>query len=569
MPRVAVRDAGKTRSGGIGEQACDWPIPARPLDYLTFDTPGTTVLYWVSVSLVVAGLFVSRLLPCIDYPQHLALSDVARRLADPGSPVNAEFQANYFTYNGLFHVLVSWLSRVVDIALAGRVVVVLSLAAMAGAVVALTRVLRRPPIHAALFVPVLFSFALGWGFVNYVLATAIAAWTLVLVGRATVQASTSLAAVIAAMGLACAFAHVLGMIIACILASALACELAWKTTPPIAATRRRLSRAVRRAATATWPLALGGVYCLLVYRRQYAWAPSLYRDPILEGTAPPVWRKVLWFGRYALDLFRDGSDQILLWSALGTMAAAALLAWGRGRKEGGAVDTTPPPIVSPLVLSLVAYLLTPTVLVGTHLIFQRLGQWVVLGAALATPSFSGSTARRARRWISCIGLLTGANVLLHCVLYARETNDAARVIDDLPEGGSATTVNLDPGTRAFGEGTLTHLAAYYAALKGGRWAFSFARYLSVPVRFRPGTQPAWPARGWEFRGAAYDPRCKYARAFPLVIVKAPPNVPDDPAGEGVVRRLVFHADSDAVRLLSHHGRFWAFDTTGVPDDGSS
>jgi hypothetical protein len=154
------------------------------------------------------------------------------------------------------------------------------------------------------------------------------------------------------------------------------------------------------------------------------------------------------------------------------------------------------------------------------------------------------------------------------MLYAWETNDASRVIDDLPAGGAATAVIWEPGTWAFRNGTLTHLAAYYAARKHGQWAFAFARYLSVPVRFQPGSQPAWPEHGWEFDGADYDPRCKYARAFPLVIVKAPAELPRDAAAEARVRELVFKKDAAAVRLLSHHGRYWAFDTMGLPDDGT-
>jgi hypothetical protein len=111
------------------------------------------------------------------------------------------------------------------------------------------------------------------------------------------------------------------------------------------------------------------------------------------------------------------------------------------------------------------------------------------------------------------------------------------------------------------------MAAYYAARKHGRWAFAFARYLSVPVRFKPFSQPAWPERGWEFDGEAYDPRCKYARAFPLVIIKAPDDLPTGDAGETAIRRMIFHADAPAVRLLSHHGDYWAFDTQGLPEDG--
>jgi len=278
---------------------------------------------------------------------------------------------------------------------------------------------------------------------------------------------------------------------------------------------------------------------------------------------------VTWFGAFATDLFRDASDQVILWTAIAVMAFSVFFAWrgrkGRPARPGGDVA---PPVVGPFVALTAAYFATPMVLVGTHLIFPRLAQWAVLGAVLAMPPFPPEVAPRARRWMVGLTLATGINVLAHCFLFSWETNDASRVIDDLPPGGAATAVVWQPGTMAFRNGMLTHLAAYYAARKHGEWAFAFARYLSVPVRFKDHAQPAWPARGWEFDASAYDPRCKYARAFPLVIVRAPPGLPRDASGEPRVRKLVFGRDADAVRLLSHHGRFWAFDTAGLPDDGT-
>ncbi len=560
------------------EQTEPWPLPARLVDHLTLDSPRATRIYWASVALVVSGLFVTHLLPCVDYPQHLALASVARRLGDPNAAEHAEFQLSYFTYNGLFHFIVATLSTRLPVELAGRVVVAASLLAMAAAVVALVRVLRRPPAYAALFTPILFSFSVGWGFVNYVLATAIAAWGLVFVARAAIRPTLFSTTAVAVSGVACAFAHVLAMLILCASGAALAIEAAWRAAPSAGPLWRRALRVVLRATAAAAPLLFGCVYCIEVYQRQYAWDPQMYRDPTIEGSAPPLVDKVVFFGAYATDLYHDGTDQMILWAAIAIMAWSAMLAWKRRRAWDHPREETPR-IVAPFVVLTVAYFATPMVLIGTHLIFPRLAQWAVLGAVLATPRIlDASKAARARLWMLRLGLAAGVNTLVHCAIYGWETRDASRLIDDLPPGGAVTAVVWDSWSLAFRNPALTHLAAYYAARKRGRWAFAFARYLSVPVRFKPNSQPAWPARGWEFDPDEYDARCKYARAFPLVLVKAPAEVPRGPGGESFVRELVFGSDitcnahswrdAQTVRLLSHHGPYWAFDTTGLPNDGT-
>jgi hypothetical protein len=523
-------------------------------------------LYWIGVGLVAVSFFSTELLPCVDYGQHLALSDVARRLLSPGSPEHGDYELNLFTYNGLFHLVVAELSRFIPVELAGRTVVAASVVALAAAMVALLRTLQRPVAYAALFTPMLFSFSLGWGFVNYVLATSIAAWALVFIARGAMRPSLGLAGAVGALGLACAFAHVLAMLILCLAGAALAIEVGWRAAPASGRPGPRAANALLRAACAALPLALGCLYCIAVYRTQYGWDPNMYRDPTLEGTAPPVWQKVVFFSAFASDLFGDATDQIVVWVTVAVMAWSAGRAWADSR-AGAVARADSPPIILPFVVIAVAYFATPMVLVGTHLIFPRLGQWAIFGAVLATPRFPRALEARARWYILRLGLLAGANTLAHCLLYQSETGDASAVIDDLPSGQSATAVIWDSGTMAFRNGTLTHLAGYYAARKHGKWAFAFARYLSVPVRFKPLSQPAWPARGWEFSGEDYSPRCKYARAFPLVIIRAPDDLPRT-GSEMALRGRVFKGDAQQVRLLSHHGRFWAFDTTGLPNDGT-
>ncbi|HEX3772314.1 MAG TPA: hypothetical protein VHV30_15665 [Polyangiaceae bacterium] len=557
--------------GSLGETPAPGTEPRRSwtrwAGLFALESRSLTLLYWAGVAMVAAGFFVTRLLPCVDYPQHLALSDIARRLHDPNAPEHASYVLDYFTYNGLFHFVVATLSAVLPIELAGRSVVALSLVATAAGVLALLRALDRPLWHGTLFTPILFSFSLGWGFANYVLATAIAVWALVFVARAARRPSAWDLTMVGVLGFVCAFAHVLAMLVLCLGAAVVALEVAWRSSPgrPI----RRAGTAVLRAAIVLFPLLAGCAYCVAVYQRQYAWNPVVYKDPTLEGTAPPLWQKVYFFAEFATDLYGDATDQVVLWASVALIAAVALhVAVGRAARRANPLVKRPPPMVGLFVAMTLAYFATPMVLVGTHLIFPRLAQWLVLGAVVAMPDPPARWAARARTAAAGLGLVAGVNALFHCAYFAWETNDASAMIDELPPGMSATAVIYDPWTASFINGTLTHLAAYYGARKHGAWAFSFARYLSVPVRFLPGATPPWPARGWEFSAEDYDPRCRYARAFPLVLVKAPDAVPPGAGSEARVRALVFKQDAAAVRLLSHHGAYWAFDTTGLPEDGA-
>ena len=494
-----------------------WPLPAPWVDHLSLGSRRLTILYWAGVALVVSGLFVTKLLPCVDYPQHLALSDIARRLQVPGSPEHDAYQLNYFTYNGLFHLVVARLSTVLPIEVAGRLVVATSLVLMAGAVVALVRVLRRPPVHAALFTPILFSFSLGWGFVNYVLATAIAAWTLVVIARAVVRPGVVLLACVGALGsLLRVRARARHAHLCARAGAALAIEMAWRCTSPGTWRGSRALRALLRAALVLLPLAIGCAYCIAVYQQQYDWDPNMYRDPTIEGTAPPLWQKVVYFSAFATDLFGDGTDQVVLWVTMGVMAWTTRMAWMLRRP--GVPSPEPAPFVAPFAVLTLAYFATPMVLIGTHLIFPRLAQWTILGAVLAMPEFPPSLAARARQWIPWLGIVAGLNTVLHCSIFSWETSDASATIDDLPPGRAATAVIWEPWTAAFRNGTLTHLAAYYAARKHGRWAFAFARYLSVPVRFKAGGQPAWPRR-WAGSSmpSSTIPAASTRAPFPLVI----------------------------------------------------
>ncbi len=101
----------------------------------------------------------------------------------------------------------------------------------------------------------------------------------------------------------------------------------------------------------------------------------MYRDPTLEGSAPPLWEKAYYFSAFATDLYGDGSDQLFLWAAIVLMTAVtAMRLYGARADAGvGAGAGAAPPAVTLFLAMTLAYFATPMVLIGTHLIFPRLG----------------------------------------------------------------------------------------------------------------------------------------------------------------------------------------------------
>ncbi len=514
-----------------------------------------------AVAVIAGSLFVPRLLPCVDYAQHLALADVARRLFSPGAPEHRLFELNWFTYYGLVHLLLAVLSLAVPIEVAGKLVLGGALALMAFSTHRLLRQLGRPPEYAALFVPVLFSFSVSWGFLNYVVALAVAFATIAEVAREVLAPRPASRALIGAASLVCAMTHPLAMLVLWVFAGALAAELAVRVVDGEGAARA--PAAARRAAGALAPTLLGGLWCAAVY-----FARTSAETRVADTRDAVFWPKLLRFSVFATDLHADRTDADILYAGLEVMAAivvagAAGAVVRRLRAGTPRMDPRPGVLVLPFAVMLACYLAMPMVFMGSQLMFPRLVPALVLAALLALP-------RVPFAWLepvagaACLGVAwwSALNLSAHLKSYGDETGDASRLIDAMPPGRRASALVYRDFTDSFWRGGLLHLAAYYAARKHGDWAYAFARYDYMPVRYRPGRAPPWPEHGWEFTPDDYDPRSPYARAYDLVLVKTPETA-DPPWDEAAVRARVFKGDASAPRTLAHYGLYWGFDTSGL------
>ncbi|MBM4359433.1 MAG: hypothetical protein FJ096_15120 [Deltaproteobacteria bacterium] len=521
-------------------------------------------VYLIAVALALSALILPKLPPCSDFPQHLAMTDIAGRLLDPSAPEHGSYVLEPVTFNGLFHLLGAPLSRVVGTALAGRLLAIVAAAGLALGVPLLLVQLDRPLALAGLFVPFVFGFSLRWGFVNFALGLALALVATLLVVRNLLRPSLLGWLGTALVAQLCAVSHVLAMLCLCLFASSFVPELAFRTASR-GASKSRGRVVLERAAFALSPLLAGCAWCIYVYVRQYRGSHALHEASERGETGFDVVERIGGVAHAAVTEGASPSEQVL--SVAVILVALGLAVFGIARHRWARRDETPgdvpvaAPLVGPLLVMGGAYLFGPKAFADAHLIYQRLLPLFVAGLLVAAPPLEGRILRLISIISLALGVLAGGLVAAATVSFARETDPLAELIDELPEGRNATAIIHGAPTQGFGHATLVHAAGHYASRRRGDLAFSFARYVALPLHFRAGTAPPWPQRGWEFGPADYDPRCQYARRFDLAIVRAP----NPEMSEDMVRSLVFKVDANVPRLLGRRAAFWAFDTKGIAE----
>lgn len=582
-PRPAPPDRGSPAPPDRGEPATPDRGPATQPDRGELATPDRGApdpsdrgaLYWLgAIGLGYAlALALTPHPPCIDLPQHIALGAVLRRLWDADPATLETFALNPATHNGGLHFALALAARLAPPELTARLLVAAYPPVVLTGLALALRALRLPPWRALIAAPALLGFSFGWGFINFCLGTALA-WVglaLVLEQLAAPRAARALA--LALLSAALGLTHVMAMALFGLVAagSALEWTLRARSLPP----RAR----VTRAALALAPLALGCAYDLWVVARHLASDAGSYTSPPLPPAeaASTLWPKIYLFGSLCAGLFGSFVDNALAWAAIGLVAWLALSGRraapppdGQGAQPSDApgpagpqvpppADTRVPNLVAPFALTLALYLALPPVFFNTHLIYQRLAQWVFLSALLALPARAreGRIAPRLARGLAAAACASAA---LHLALYTRELAGLDEVVDALPTAARSVGVIEERRTRAVRMPTLTHAAALAVARRGLDDGFGFARWMGFPVVYRSGRRPPpQPSPSWEHDARHYNPKSELARYFPWVVARtANEGEPD----EALVRRL-FGAEAQRVRVVRRAGRWAAIDTRAI------
>jgi hypothetical protein len=571
-PASAVAPAAPAEDG---EEPLDAATDARlSRDARWWDAGGTpyTVAYWGSLLLLVAGLFRNKLLPFVDYPQHLALAATLKRMIVGGGPERHLFETNLASYNSLFHVLVALANLVVPIDFAGKLVLGLYVFLVGYATLALLRATGRPRARAFLILPVVFGYSIIWGFVNFGLGVAL---QIVVLSRVLDRDRLLAAAhhhrgirrylpeiVTAVVALLGAYTHLLATALGYMLMLVAIVARAQTDRAPFF---ERLGRALRTGL----PLLPAIGWCAFVYWRQTHGSFQNFEYGVAEGNDVFAMSKVKEFFTYATGLRADGFDAKMLSIGMGLLGIGALLR---------DVEDAPPVALRWLfVASVVAYLIIPHVFWATNFVFERITFLIVLTAILWMPRAMPSYEYWLRLGFVSVGLAGagGFFMFMGSPDVQKELGDLDAILDKMPDGRRVTGLLWDPivrthlpppeahaaeRTQVTAQYSLLHTSAYYVARHGGEVAFSFTRTMSLPVHYRKETMPPDPPPNFEWNPGDYRAQTPWAKYFDLVLMKTQWEDQIDP------RPSVWGSHAGEVDVVAHQGKWWVFETKRVTED---
>ena len=518
----------------------------KRFDLFVLDTPALTIAFWGAVLLATAAFYTTRYLPLIDYQQHVAVAALLHRLFDARAPEHATYAMNLVTYNGGFHVIVAVLAYLMPVEQAARVVMSTYPLLLSCAALAVARTTDRPRWYALLIIPITYSRAMAWGFANWNLTFPIAVLGICwFVRYARGERSMFFRILFAACF--CAYGHVLAMLCLCfgvlvvLLSRVIALSSTW-------------AGRVSRMAAMSLPLMPGVAWCVLVYRYQTTSSFTNWSDAYTNGEDDPLWYKLWHLLDMSVGNFRDRSDDALFLAALAIVFALLFSAAPEARptQEQASLDLRAMRWLA--VAFFGCYLVIPKAFVATWFIYERFPTLAVLFLVGALPVRLFPRGMELRTAAAVVAVASSAN-LVRQFATTEETADALAIVDDMPRGKKLLQVTYEPSTSRNKREIYLHLAALYQARTSAPIGCAFTKYESMPVHTKPGTTPPQVPRGFEWNGALYDPRSDLARAYDLTLVRAPDL--DSPTD------LVFRDEAKSVKLLSHRGRFWLYDTSAL------
>lgn len=506
----------------------------------------------LAVSLVacVWPLWASALLPFMDLPQHLAVVRILHSYADASFGV-AHYHAVDFsgTQYLSYYLLTDWLTYLMPLEVANRVVLSLYAIGVPLAMVAYLRAHGRDQAIALLAAPLVYNTFLFMGFANYVTAIPLLIWGLAVLQRLLDDFSRARLVLLTAVSLLLFYSHAQTFVLYGLLAG-ISCLFGSRGWHP-----RHWWRAAAHIAPALLLMAIWASKSLLLASAQ-DWKSGHGGRNVADAHVnfEPILERFATLPAQFLDAYRDDADEIVLcvWLAIAALAlvsARGLPLRDAQRDNAGVVNGTELPRFwlrrrLPEILfavSAAVYVLSPISYKWIWPISHRLVPVVALLGL-------GAIGYRRLPWRPLVLIVPATLLMLYAsqmhVRKAREFTAEAgpirQVVAQAERGKRLMALIFNSGSTVVNQAPYIHFGQYYVIDRGGMASFSFANFPQSPVVYpTEGGPPTLPAR-FEWTPERFS-WAEYGNWYDYFLLR-------DENG-----RNVFGADRDQVELVARQG----------------
>jgi hypothetical protein len=476
---------------------------------------GWELLFALAVAYTCLPLWAAAYLPVQDLPQHLAAIRVLHSFDDPAFGFARYFELQLFRTQYLAYYLAAHLlSYALDLELANRVLVTACLAGTPYALRSLLRALGRDERYALFALPLAYNAHFILGFVNFLMAIALALWGLALAVRERDAPKLARAALLALVALTCFYSHVVPFALFALGAGLIAIDRDVSRTA-----RRLLPLAPSALASAVW------IFGSPAGRATVSAASGGAQGP--KATFVPLELALRDLPNWLTDILHGDLDrQLLRWFGLVFLLAlfAGLLPQHAAAPRHRVVARLG---ILPLAAA-VLYFVAPTGHDWIWPIAQRFPLLAILFAIPVLPRVSPALGGAVAAALLLVTALQVREVSRAFDGFQAEVADFDAALERIPPGRRVLGLIYERGSRQVKFSPFIQYVAYYQARKGGAVMFTFADFPQSPFRFRederpPRVQPRWEwmpqrvrydALGWYdyviVRGRAVSP-CSHPR----------------------------------------------------------
>lgn len=476
-------------------------------------------LFAFAVILSVIPIWIPEFLPFVDIPQQTAQVASLHGLLGDNAYLDESLEINWFTPYLGGYLFLFFTSAILPILPALKLVISVAVAAVPVLTGVILREIGGDERLKWLAIPCGYSFALYWGFMNYIVATPIALALILLTIRFERNPTTPRALAMGAFSIGLLFCHVIALGFGALMSLTYIAAKNFKS--PL--------RLARCWLPYTAPLPFIAIWLYGVYQTE----DSVQGSPIIF--APASQRLRVLFEQFA------GLDGSMFALGLLVSAAVVVLPFLFGYRPSPKIERW-----LPFVVGLIVYMIFPYYMQSTAFLYQRLGVfliplWLILWDAPrhSNPLFGASCIAVAAIWVT-------AN-FNRFVDFAAETRGFSAILQEIAPQQLLGGMMFCNATESFRYPVYLHYHAWYQALSGGIADNSFALTHPSLIRYQDLHAPrlnddlVWTPQAFQWErdgGSNYD----------YFIV----------CGAGDFSEALFKDSDESIELVAHEHPWWLY-----------